>query len=154
MQQILTFQDSRPSITNSFEPSIFSRYGPHPLSSKQPDIDIRIHHLFRDGKLLSLEHINTLWAEPNLDFLEYLQIKHYTSHIQCKTDLSEALTPFENQCLSHMPQRHVISRIHNMLWDNTQTDKGTACKAWAKDFNTHLTNTAWEKYTETYTRVP
>lgn len=118
---------------------------PHALSNKQKDIGIHIYHLLRDGKLLNLEHMNTLWAEPNLGFLEYLQIKQYITYIQCKTDLSDALTPFENLCLSHMPQRHVISKIHNMLWDNTQADEGTACKAWAKDLDTNLTNTTWER---------
>lgn len=117
----------------------------HPLSSKQPNIGIHIHHLLQDGKLLTLEHMNTLWAAPNLRFLEYWQIKQYINSTQCKIDLSEALTSFENLCLSHMPQRHVISKIHNMLWYNAQADEGIACKAWAKDLNITLTNISWEK---------
>lgn len=32
-----------------------------------------------------------------------------------------------------------------MLWDNTQADEGTACKAWAKDLDITLTNISWGK---------
>lgn len=55
---------------------------PHPLSNIQPDIGIRIHHILQEGKLITLDHINTLCATPNLSFLEYWQIKHYVNCVQ------------------------------------------------------------------------
>lgn len=117
----------------------------HPLSNKQPDIGLRKHHILQEGKLISRDHMNTLWAEPNLSLLEYWQLKRYVNSLQNKADLSEALTDFENLWMSHTPQRHVISRIHNMLWDNIQADEGIACKAWAKDLDIELTSKSWDK---------
>lgn len=35
-------------------------FASHPLSSKQPDIGIRIHHLLQNGLLHSFDNINTL----------------------------------------------------------------------------------------------
>lgn len=54
---------------------------PHPLSSKQPDIGLRIHHFLKDGKLHTQERMNTFLAESNLLFLDYFQIKHYVTSI-------------------------------------------------------------------------
>lgn len=119
----------------------------HPLSSKQPLIGLRLHHILRGCGLKSLEELNEQWAEPQLNFLQFQQLKHYVASMNrvSTTSQTPTLTPFEKLCLSTSPQRHLISVIHNMLWQNIKPDEGKACSDWSRDLQTKLTNNEWER---------
>lgn len=89
----------------------------HPLSGRQPLIGLQLHHILEKGELQDREHINAHLASKQLDFFSYMQIKHLINSIKTQTDLSPDLPPFDSLCTNGKPHRHVISLLHNMLWD-------------------------------------
>lgn len=117
----------------------------HPCFGGQPDIGLQIFHRLQNGKFLSYETLNSHWGNSHLSEWEYMQFQHFVHSIKLKHNLSSPLTPFEQLCTNSTPQRHVISALNDLLWDDTKADEAHVYKNWAHDLNMEISDTQWQK---------
>lgn len=82
-----------------------------------------------------------------------MQLRHFLTDPQTRQAFSRKQSQFESLCTTNEPQRHLISIIYSILFDEYDPKSNIACTQWVKDLSITLSEAEWGNMYAIYTKA-
>lgn len=99
---------------------------------------------FLKGDPCSYDNLVDVSLPKSFPFWSYRQICNFLTTQASHSTWTRQLTSFESLCTRNLPQRHLISLIYTMLFEEPNIKRDSACTTWGRELQISLSDEEWE----------